>query len=186
MTSSKRSAARCSPRQGSRHDCPSTGLFRRNLSGHAANVNRVVRDDALRVSLRLGCRNLRGAKVNPHHPQRASTPQAAHQARARFTYEGSVLSSRDVSPDADDGTVPLIMLRSRRLTRLGFRAGARIRIDVSVGGIVIKLVGVKAPVSESMPLNFSKYQRERPRRSTMRCERPLQSAGLSRLPKEGT
>lgn len=107
--------------------------------------------------------------MNPYVPQCVSALQAAQQTITRVIREGSVLSSRVVSAAAGDGTVPLILLHGRRLTRLGFRAGARIRVDASVGRIVITLLGVKAPLPESMPMNFRRYQRERPRRVAGCC-----------------
>lgn len=48
-------------------------------------------------------RDFRGAKVNPYHPQRASSHLATQIASSRVTHEGSVLSSRD-------GTVPLTLI----------------------------------------------------------------------------
>lgn len=103
--------------------------------------------------------------MNPYHPQRASTPQAAHQSSTRVTHEGRVLSSREVSPDVDDGTVPLILLRGRWLTRMGFRSGARIRIDVSFGRIVLTLVDPPPEGPGPVPSNFARHLRERSRRT---------------------
>lgn len=120
--------------------------------------------------------------MNPYHPQRASTPQTTQESSARVTHAGRVLCSRIVSPDADDGTVPVIMLRGRWLARIGFRARARIRVEVSLGQIVITLVGVSAPTCEPMPMNFRNYHCDRARRVSKRVITPpwCRDAGLSR------
>lgn len=81
----------------------------------------------------------------------------------------------------DNTCVPMILLRGPWLRRIGLRTGTRIRIDASQGRIVITLLSATAPQPESMPVNFRKYQRERPRRSNMQGEHPLPCQGGARL-----
>lgn len=98
--------------------------------------------------------------------QRGEGVRVTDHARVRAT----VGASRDAN-DLDQ-CVPMIVLRGRWLSRMGFHPGVRLRIAASHGRIVITLLDAPEPPPPAMPVNFRKYQRERPRRVLKQIDHP--------------
>jgi len=98
--------------------------------------------------------------------QRGEGVRVTDHARVRAT----VGASRDAS-DLDQ-CVPMIVLRGRWLSRMGLQPGVRLRIAASHGRIVITLLDPPEPPPPAMPVNFRKYQRERPRRVFKQTDHP--------------